>query len=85
MRPKTALFATLSALALLGAEASSPMMKALVIHSFGGPEVLKYEDVPPPEPSDEQVLVRVVAAALTRWIRPCARAPCAAGSARSSR
>jgi 2-desacetyl-2-hydroxyethyl bacteriochlorophyllide A dehydrogenase len=39
-------------------------MKALVIHSFGGPEVLKYEDVPRPEPNDDQVLVRVMAAAV---------------------
>lgn len=39
-------------------------MKALVIRSFGGPEVLKYEEVPRPEPNDDQVLVRVVAAAL---------------------
>ena len=39
-------------------------MKALVIHSFGGPEVLKYEEVPRPEPKDDQVLVRVVAAAV---------------------
>ena len=40
------------------------MMKALVIHSFGGPEVLRYEEVPRPEPNDDQVLIRVVAAAL---------------------
>ncbi|MFL6528470.1 MAG: NADP-dependent oxidoreductase [Chthoniobacterales bacterium] len=40
------------------------MMHALVIHSFGGPEVLKYEEVPRPEPKDDQVLVHVIAAAL---------------------
>jgi len=39
-------------------------MHALVIHSFGGPEVLKYEEVPRPEPKDDQVLVHVIAAAL---------------------
>ena len=37
-------------------------MKAIVIHEYGGPEVLKYEDVPRPEPQPDQILVRVVAA-----------------------
>ena len=37
-------------------------MKAVVIHEYGGPEVLKYEDVPQPEPSQDQLLVRVIAA-----------------------
>jgi len=38
------------------------MMKAVVIHSFGGPEVLKYEDTTRPEPTADQVLIRVMAA-----------------------
>jgi NADPH:quinone reductase-like Zn-dependent oxidoreductase len=42
-----------------GAEAT---MKAIVIHEYGGPEVLKYEDVPRPEPKEDQILVRVIAA-----------------------
>ena len=37
-------------------------MKAIVIHEYGGPEVLKYEDVPRPEPKEDQILVRVIAA-----------------------
>ena len=37
-------------------------MKAIVIHEYGGPEVLKYEDVPRPEPKEDQLLVRVIAA-----------------------
>jgi NADPH:quinone reductase-like Zn-dependent oxidoreductase len=37
-------------------------MKAVVIHEYGGPDVLKYEDVPRPEPTDNQLLVRVIAA-----------------------
>ncbi len=37
-------------------------MKAIIIHEFGGPEVLKYEDTPVPKPSAGQVLVRVHAA-----------------------
>ncbi|MGC2528579.1 MAG: NADPH:quinone reductase [Candidatus Acidiferrum sp.] len=34
-------------------------MKAIVVHEFGGPEVLKYEEVPTPKPGVGQVLVRV--------------------------
>jgi NADPH:quinone reductase-like Zn-dependent oxidoreductase len=37
-------------------------MKAIVIHEYGGPEILKYEDVPRPEPEHDQLLIRVVAA-----------------------
>ncbi|PYL35992.1 MAG: NADPH:quinone reductase, partial [Verrucomicrobia bacterium] len=37
-------------------------MKAIVIHEFGGPEVLKYEDVPRPEPKENEILIRVIAA-----------------------
>lgn len=37
-------------------------MKAIIIHEYGGPDVMKLEDVPMPEPGDGQVLVRVEAA-----------------------
>lgn len=37
-------------------------MKAVVLHEFGGPEKLKYEDVPRPRAEAGQVLVRVRAA-----------------------
>jgi NADPH:quinone reductase-like Zn-dependent oxidoreductase len=40
------------------------MMKAIAIHEFGGPEVLKYEDVPRPEPKEDEVLIKVVAAGI---------------------
>jgi NADPH:quinone reductase-like Zn-dependent oxidoreductase len=36
-------------------------MKAVVAHEYGGPEMLKYEDVPLPEPKDDEILVRVIA------------------------
>ena len=47
-------------------------MKAVRIHEFGGPEVLKYEDVPDPELRKDFVLVRVRACALNYldlWVR----------------
>jgi len=43
------------------AEAQSTM-NAIVVHQYGGPEVLKYEDAPRPAPKDNEMLVRVVAA-----------------------
>ena len=36
-------------------------MKAIVAHQYGDPEVLKLEEVPVPEPKDDQILVRVIA------------------------
>ena len=42
--------------------AESATMKAIVIHEYGGPEVLKYEDIPRPEPKDDELLIRVIAA-----------------------
>ena len=42
--------------------ATSQTMKAIRIHNYGGPEVLKYEDAPRPEPQAGEVLVRVHAA-----------------------
>ena len=37
-------------------------MKAVRLHEYGGPEVLKYEDAPMPEPAAGEVLVKVHAA-----------------------
>ena len=42
-------------------------MKAIVVHEFGGPEVLKVEDVPTPRPAAGQVLVRVRAAGVNPY------------------
>lgn len=39
-------------------------MKAVRFHEYGGPEVLKYEDAPRPEPAAGEVLVKVHAAAV---------------------
>ena len=42
-------------------------MKAIRVHEFGGPEVLKLEDVPTPKPSAGQVLVRIHAAGVNPY------------------
>jgi len=41
--------------------AEKPMMKAVVAHKYGGPEVLKFEQVPRPELKENEALVRVIA------------------------
>ena len=47
-------------------------MKAIRIHEDGGPEVLRYEDAPDPEPRPGEVLVRLRAGSLNHldlWLR----------------
>jgi NADPH:quinone reductase-like Zn-dependent oxidoreductase len=47
-------------------------MKAIRIHEDGGPEVLRYEDAPDPEPEPGEVLVSLKAASLNHldiWVR----------------
>jgi NADPH:quinone reductase len=34
-------------------------MKAIRVHEFGGPEVLRLDEVPPPQPSPDQLLIRM--------------------------
>src|ERR1700719_1909993 len=46
------------------AQTDPAMMKAVVVNEYGGPEVLKYQDAPKPEPKDDEILVRVIAAAV---------------------
>jgi NADPH:quinone reductase-like Zn-dependent oxidoreductase len=46
------------------------MMKAVRIHEYGGPEVLRYEDAPLPEVGPDEVLIQVHAASVNRvdWV-----------------
>lgn len=47
-------------------------MKAVRFHEFGGPEVLRFEDIPEPVLRKDQVLVRVKACAMNHldlWVR----------------
>ena len=47
-------------------------MKAVRIHEDGGPDVLRYEDAPDPEPGPDDVLVELRAASLNHldlWVR----------------
>jgi NADPH:quinone reductase-like Zn-dependent oxidoreductase len=43
---------------------SANMMKAIQLHEFGGPEVLHYDEVPIPQPTSGEVLIRVHAAGI---------------------
>lgn len=65
--------------------AQSPStMKGIVVHQFGGPEVLKYEDASRAEPKEDEILIRVMAAGVNpvdasiragRFKRPGAKLP----------
>jgi NADPH:quinone reductase-like Zn-dependent oxidoreductase len=41
-----------------------PKMRAVVAHEYGAPEVLKIEQVPRPEPQDDEALIRVIASSV---------------------
>ena len=48
-------------------------MKAIRVHEFGEPEVLKLEDVPDPTPGPNQVVVAVRAVGVNRSTSTSAR------------
>jgi 2-desacetyl-2-hydroxyethyl bacteriochlorophyllide A dehydrogenase len=58
----------LSSILVLSLDASgagdTPMMRAVVAHEYGRPEVLKFEQVPRPEPKENQILVRIIASSV---------------------
>ena len=39
-------------------------MKAIIVHKYGGPRVLSYEDVPLPEPKEDELLIRIHATSI---------------------
>ena len=47
--------------------ARAESMKAIVIHEYGGPEVLKLEQVPRPEPKEDELLVKVIASGVNSF------------------
>jgi NADPH:quinone reductase-like Zn-dependent oxidoreductase len=61
MKTKLVLFAAMLGVVSVLAQSGKPKMKAIVIHQYGGPEVLKYEDAPRPEPKPDEILIRVMA------------------------
>jgi NADPH:quinone reductase-like Zn-dependent oxidoreductase len=44
-----------------------PLMQAIVVSHLGGPEVMQVSDVPRPEPGQDELLVRVLAAGVGPW------------------
>src|SRR5437660_8281407 len=53
--------AGLASAVLAAGAGEKPMMKAVIANEYGAPEVLKFEEVPRPEPKEDEVLVRVIA------------------------
>jgi NADPH:quinone reductase len=49
-------------------------MKAIVIHEYGPPDVLRYEDLPDPQPRDGEIRIRVHAATVNRVLDVSLRA-----------
>src|SRR5262247_1266312 len=49
-------------------------MKAIVIHHYGPPDVLKYENVPDPEPRGGEIRIRIHAATVNRVLDVSLRA-----------
>jgi NADPH:quinone reductase-like Zn-dependent oxidoreductase len=45
-------------------DSGSAKMRAVVIYTYGGPEVMKLENVARPEPAEDDVLIRVIAASI---------------------
>ena len=49
-------------------------MKAIVIHEFGPPDVLKYEELPDPQPQEGEIRIRIHAATVNRVLDVSLRA-----------
>lgn len=53
-----------TAIVTVDAAPENQLMKAVVLRAYGGPDAAKLEDVPRPEPKDDEVLIRVIAASV---------------------
>src|SRR6478672_3956046 len=60
------LFAALI-VAAIDAQSPGPTMKAIVAHQWGGPEVLKVEDVPLSQPKENEILIKSFAAGVNSF------------------
>src|SRR5438309_7551465 len=53
--------AGLASAVLAAGAGEKPMMKAVIAQEYGAPEVLKFEEVPRPQPKEDEALVHVIA------------------------
>jgi hypothetical protein len=53
--------------AAIDAQSPGPTMKAIVAHQWGGPEVLKVEDVPLSQPKENEILIKSFAAGVNSF------------------
>ena len=53
--------------AAIHAQTSGPTMKAIVAHQWDGPEVLKVEEVPLPQPKENEILIKSFAAGVNSF------------------
>src|SRR3984957_7440016 len=53
---------------------TGPTMKAIVIHEYGPPDVLRYQDLPDPVPRDGEIRIKVHAATVNRVLDVSLRA-----------
>src|ERR1700743_3736888 len=61
-------------LALPAAHTKNSAMKAIVIHEYGPPDVLRYEDIPDPEPRAGEIRIKVHASTVNRVLDVSLRA-----------
>lgn len=67
MKNRFAVFLAMTIGAALLARPAEPTMKAIVAHQWGGPDVLKVEDVPVPAPKENEMLIKVFAAGVNSF------------------
>ena len=53
--------------AVIDAQSQGPTMKAMVAHQWGGPELLKVEEVPLPQPKENEILIKSFAAGVNSF------------------